>query len=154
MSDAEKGRRICIYTFMSDISDELSKRVGRMRCESQSLAKNMLRVKSIPLKGKVSVMQAYVLSRGTFQCGTWPALNSVQYKRFHSCILKIYRDASGNYFKCGSHECEPCEPSGFSVMNIINDDDIVWNKNGTRIPEWNFNGTEIHQMEQEWNNTP
>ena len=111
---------------MSDISDELSKCVGMMRCESQSLAKNVLRVKSIPLKGKVSVMQAYVLSRGTFQCGTWPVLNSVQYKRFHSCILKIYRDASGNYFKGGSNECEPCEPSGFSVMNMFNDDDIVY----------------------------
>ena len=60
-----------------------------------------------------------MLSKDTFQCGTWPDLPDPQYKRFHSCLLGIYRNASGNYYRKPGHE-------DFDVAAMFNDDDVVY----------------------------
>jgi len=78
--------------------EEVTKRNGMMRAETSRLCKAILRVPEIQVPKKIRVVQTYVLTKGTFQCGTWPGLPDSQDKRFHSCILGIYRNACGNYF--------------------------------------------------------
>jgi len=100
--------------------EEVSKRCGMMRSESRSLSANILKAESIALQQKVLVMQAYILTKGTFQCGAWPALPDVQYKRFHKCILDIYRDACG----CKNFPAEGDD--SIDVAALFSDDDIMY----------------------------
>ena len=60
------------------------------------------------------VIQAYLLSKGTFQCSTWPGLSVSQYSRFHGCIMGMYRDAAGKYYVPGS------------CNRLFNDDDVIY----------------------------
>ena len=100
--------------------EEVTKRCGMMCTEARNLSKSVLRCPYIPLHKKVTVMQTYILSKGTFQCGAWPGLPDVQYKRFHKCILDIYRSACGNYYKkLGDNET-------FDVAAMFSDDDLIF----------------------------
>ena len=80
----------CIY-------EEIALRAGIMKTESARLEKHVLRSCAMSVPRKVRVMKAYVLSKGTHHCGTWPSLNVSQYNRFHYSIVSIYRDISGHY---------------------------------------------------------
>ena len=93
-----------------------------MRGDSRALCKKMLKVHGIPINKKVNVIQTFILTRGTFQCGTWPALSDVQYKRFHGSILKLYRDATGNSFKLKSQD----DDGAFDVSSMFNDDEVIY----------------------------
>ena len=104
-----------------NMCEEVTKRCGMMKSESVRLCKAVLRISSVPIPKKIKVVQTYVLSKGTFQCGTWPTLPDVQYKRFHSCILGIYRSATGNYYKSSREGHEICD-----VASMFNDDDIIY----------------------------
>jgi len=109
-----------------NINDEVVTRVCIMRNDSQHLCKHILRVKSIPVVKKVCVIQAYIISKGIFQSGTWPNLNDTQYRRFHGCILKLYRDATGQYYKHSRGDEDNGSTSEFNVCNMFNDDDLVY----------------------------
>ena len=89
------GTSVGIHLYMRE---EVSKRCGMMRNEARNV-EDCFKQCNIPLNRKMLVMQAYILSKGTFQCGTWPMLPDVQYKRFHRCILDTYKVISGNIFK-------------------------------------------------------
>ena len=105
-----------------NMCDEITKRCGMMRAESRSLCSKILKCSSIPLVKKISVLQAYILSKGTFQCGTWVALPDVQYKRFHKCILDIYRSICGkNYKPGGGNDSEHVD-----VTSMFSDDDVIY----------------------------
>ena len=43
------------------------------------------------------MLQIYNLTKGVFQCGTWNDLSQVVYKRFHTCIMGLYRDITCTY---------------------------------------------------------
>ena len=73
----------------ANIRNEICCRVNVMRVESQNLRK-VLRKADLPLNRKLHTIQAYILSKGLFQSGSWPQLHAVQYKRVHSCIMKLY----------------------------------------------------------------
>jgi len=102
--------------------EEVTKRIGIMRSDSRALCKKILKIPEIPMSKKINVIQTFVLTRGTFQCGTWPALSDVQYKRFHGSILKLYRDATGNSFRYKSED----DDGAFDVTSMFNDDDIIY----------------------------
>ena len=108
----------CTAISMS-MSEEVTKRTGMMRSECARLCKAILRVPEIPVPKKIRVVQTYVLTKGTFQCGTWPMLPDTQYKRFHSSILGIYRNACGNYYKS-------LRGGDIDVASLFNDDDIIY----------------------------
>jgi len=99
--------------------EEVTKRNGMMRAETSRLCKAILQVPQIPVPKKIKVVQVYVLTKGTFQCSAWPDLPDPQYKRFHSCILGIYRRTCGNYFKSSS-------TMSVDVAAMFNDDDIIY----------------------------
>ena len=91
-----------------------------MRTESRNLSHKILKAEGIPLSQKVLVMQAYILSKGTFQCGAWPALPDVPYKRFHKCILDIYRSV------CGKFNFKPADSETIDVGAMFTDDDVIF----------------------------
>jgi len=93
---------------------ELAYRCGLMRAETCKL-RSILRNSELMFYKKIHLIQAYLLSKGTFQCSTWAALSAVFYRRFHGCILGMYRDALGEFHT-------PC-----SVNAMFSDDDILFN---------------------------
>ena len=56
----------------------------------------------------------YLLTRGVFQCSTWPILNASHLRKLHSTILYMYRKATNNCFKVS-------DPNG----DMFSDEDIV-----------------------------
>ncbi len=93
---------------------ELAHRCGLMRAETCKL-RSILRNSELCFYKKNHLIQAYLLSKGTFQCSTWAALSAAFYRRFHGCILGMYRDALGDYH------------TPFSVNSMFSDDDIIFN---------------------------
>ncbi len=69
---------------------EVSFRCGLMRAETSKL-RAMLRNSELNLYKKIHLFQAYLLSKGAFQCSTWAGLSAVFYRRLHGCILGMYR---------------------------------------------------------------
>lgn len=59
----------------------------------------IFRNNNIPLRTKLIVLKAYLLSGGTYQCSTWPILSKAAYAKFHACIVYLYRMVTGNTFK-------------------------------------------------------
>ena len=96
------------------ICHEITNRVAIMNSESRALRK-ILRKTALPLNRKINAMQGYIFSKGLFQAGTWPALPPVQYKRIHSCILKLYRDVTRQYWS-----------NTFDVSSMFSDSDIIY----------------------------
>ena len=88
------------YSVSANVRNEINCRTNVMRVESQNLRK-VLRKAALPLNRKVHTIQAYILSKGFFQSGSRPQLNAVEYKRVHSCIMKLYRDATQQYYRDG-----------------------------------------------------
>ena len=85
-----------------------------MRVESQNLRK-VLRKADLPLNRKLHTIQAYILSKGLFQSGSWPQLHAVQYKRVHSCIMKLYREVTQQYFR-----------QDMDHRSLFSDNDIIY----------------------------
>jgi len=112
-----------LSTISCDPREEVTKRIGIMRSDSRALCKRIMKVPSVPLKKKITVMQSFILTRGIFQCGTWPSISDVQYKRLHAAILKIYRDATGNSYKRDTLNPTGCD---FDVTTMFNDDDVIY----------------------------
>ena len=113
-----------------DMHDEVCKRSGMMRTECRMLCKKLLHVEQIPTHQKLKVVQTYVLSKGLFQCSTWPELPDTVYKRFHSTIIKMYRDVSCLTF---SQTCVNPEDSSIDVSSMFSDDDVIY-KHGFICP--------------------
>ena len=77
---------------------EVVSRCHAMKGGSYRLRKCVLRNHSIAVSKRLSVLQIYILTKGTFQCGTWSQLPDSLYKKIHTCIMSLYRDISGHYF--------------------------------------------------------
>ncbi len=85
-----------------------------MRAETCKL-RTILRNSGLICYKKIHLIQAFLLSKGTFQCSTWIALSLVFYRMLYGCILGMYRDA------LGAHH------NPMSVNDMFSDDDIIFN---------------------------
>jgi len=97
------------------LGGEVSMRCGAMRSGSYRLRKCVLKNQSIVLDKRLFILQCYLLTKGTFQCSTWSELPASVYKRFHSCIMSLYRDVCGCYYG---------NPSG---NKMVSDVDMLYN---------------------------
>lgn len=104
-----------------NLNEEVTKRTGIIRSDSKALCKKVLKIPQIPTTNKTNVIQTFVLTRGIFQCGTWPELADVQYKSFHGSMSKLYTDATGNFFGYKSKD----DDGEFDVTSMFNDDDVI-----------------------------
>ncbi len=91
---------------------EAAYRCGIMRVETAKF-RSLLRNSQLPFLKKNHSIQAYLLSKGTFQCSTWVYLPVIHFKRFHGCILGMYRDAMGYYSPVG-------------LNDLFSDDDLLF----------------------------
>ncbi len=92
---------------------EVVYRCGLMRAETAKL-RTILRNSKLEFSKKIHLIQAYLLSKGAFQCSTWAALSATFYRRFHGCILGMYRDALGVFYTPGA------------VNDLFSDEDIIF----------------------------
>jgi len=103
-----------------DLSDEVVFRAQLMRSESQRLRKLLTRRGDMSVEKKVSIIQAYVLSKGIFQASTWPALPNSLYKRFHRSIMDMYRDTTGTFFCAGTSSDMYSDEEVVYKFNLVN----------------------------------
>jgi len=76
---------------------EVSVRTAAMRSGSLGIRKQVLRNASIPVDKRLFILHVYIFTKGAFQCSTWSKLTNSEYKRFHACIMSLYRDVCDNY---------------------------------------------------------
>ena len=86
------------FSMCFGMADEVTYRSVSMRHAMKSY-QHIFSNPRVPLNTKLIVVKVYLLTRGSFQCGTWPILDSTQANRFHATVLHIYRRATGNTFK-------------------------------------------------------
>ena len=103
-----------------NMCEEVTKRCGIMRAEASSLSAKIFKSSGTCLQHKVLLLQSYILSKGTNQCGAWAALPDVQYKRFHKCILDVYRAVCGH--KCYKRGIDDT----VDVPAMFTDDDVIF----------------------------
>ena len=64
---------------------------------------------------KAKIIRTYLMSAGSYNCGTWPKLDIVPARRFHHSIMNAYRHAVNHLYYLAS---EPSE--------VLNDDDLLF----------------------------
>ncbi len=84
-------------------------------CAETAKLRTILRKFKLFVYKKINLIQAFLLSEGTFQCSTWPCLSAAFYRRFHGCVMGMYRDALGAYYV----------PK--SINDMFSDDDVIYN---------------------------
>ena len=77
----------------------------------------IVRNHDLKLEKRVFILQCYIATKGTFQCSTWSDLKPGALKRFHACVMDLYRDVSGHYSK---------KPLG---KDLISDEDLLFQYN-------------------------
>ena len=98
------------------VREEVAYRGALMRSETSKLSR-LLRNMALPSPQKINLIQAYFLSKGPFQCGTWPAMLPSAIAKFSGVIINMYRNAYGKHFV----------PEEF--RNMFSNDDLVYEYN-------------------------
>ena len=75
----------------ADMGKEVSTRCAITVAVARPLTAKIFRNPQIRLDVKSTIMRSLVFSRHLFQCGTWPALNKTEYRRFASVTMQLYR---------------------------------------------------------------
>jgi len=85
----------------SNIAAEVNVRSAIICQETRKLSSKFLMNPKVARAHKSVAVQGYILSKGTYNCGTWPALTASMYRKFHGAIMKLYRQASGDVYGNG-----------------------------------------------------
>ena len=85
-------------THWPHMGDEISKRCSMMRSGSRRLRSKILVNTGINMTKRLLILQMYIVTKGSFQCCTWAEVPASAFKKFHSCIMNLYRDVSGHYY--------------------------------------------------------
>ena len=75
----------------ADMGKEVSTICAITVAVARPLTAKVFRNPQIRLDVKSTIMRSLVFSRHLFQCGTWPALNKTEYRRFASVTMQLYR---------------------------------------------------------------
>ena len=82
----------------SSLQAELSKQLGSVRAAAAGLKVGYFANPNVLPGRKLMVAKAVCTTRGMFHAGTWPQLQSAEYRRFHTALMQIFRQASGTAF--------------------------------------------------------
>ena len=85
-------------TIAKSATEEVMVRAAIIQDETKRLRNRILLSKALSLKTKIIILNTYIFSKGTYNCGTWPPLLRPCLARFHNTIMNLYRVAVGNYF--------------------------------------------------------
>ena len=107
------------YSAFFGLAEEVSTRCCIMRSGIKQYSR-ILSNPRIPVKSKITIIRMYLLTKGVFQCSTWPILNTAHLRKFHSTILYMYRKATNNCFQVS-------DPNGdmFSDADIVKEFSLV-----------------------------
>jgi len=100
--------------FDSHMGQEVASRCGVMFKTCARLNKPVLGNRRIAIGKRLAILQVYVFTKGMFQASTWPTLDTGTMRRFHHCVLSMYRKVTGH-----SHG----NPYG---LEVINDSDVLF----------------------------
>eukprot|EP00973_Karenia_brevis_P021978 3023069-Karenia_brevis.AAC.1 len=72
------------------MSKEISVRAGQLERQTLLLRKTVGSNPHVPVANRLLAVQAYLLSAGFYNAGTWPKLTSAQYKKLHTVVSVSY----------------------------------------------------------------
>jgi len=84
------------------LGEEVAARISAMSSGTKRLSK-ILRSKHVTCNHKMNVITMYLITKGFYNSGTWPELNSALYTKLHRAVLNLYRTA------CNSKYGEKCD---------------------------------------------
>jgi hypothetical protein len=87
-----------------------------IKSEATRMKSRILSNRAVNKSRKIAFVQAYIWSKGMFQCGSWPNLQVACYKRIHAAIMFVYRIVLG-----------------YETSITMNDDDVI-NELGVLCP--------------------
>lgn len=73
------------------IGDETTVRVAVLREAIEPYSRRVLRNPDVTFETKMHVVNTLLLSKGTFQCGTWPDVHKSEFARITKSIMVAYR---------------------------------------------------------------
>ena len=98
------------------MSSEVVSRCQAMKCGSFALRNKVLKNEGIKESKRMCILQTYILTKGTFQCGTWSDMSPFAKSKFHGCIMSLYRDVLG------------CYHGNTKSRQVISDSDMLYSK--------------------------
>ena len=90
--------------FDSQMGEEVIARCSVMLQTCSKLNRKVLGNRRIAINKRLAILQIYAFTKGMFQASTWPMLSHGQMKKFHHCILIMYRKVAG-HFHGNSYGC-------------------------------------------------
>ena len=79
------------YMAAASMQDEIRARCGLLRGTCSSL-RRLLRDQDLSVQVRALILQAYVMTRALFQCGSWPLLRAQEFDKFHAAMMSSYRE--------------------------------------------------------------
>jgi len=73
------------------MAEEVVLRSCIMTTDAKGLNKRIFKNKALTAQKKIMVSKSYLLTKGCFQCGTWPNLPKIVYHKFYSSVMGVYR---------------------------------------------------------------
>ena len=83
-------------TLSGTIGPEVRQRMAAMRGALLPLRRCVLKETRIPQAKRYAIARAMLLTRGLFQCATWPTLNATELAPVHAAVMKVYRTVDGS----------------------------------------------------------
>ena len=81
----------------ANLNAEVFSRCALMVQGAGTLQKKVLQNHGIDISKRLSVLSAYIFTKGTFQCSTWSELSPAATKKLHGIITNLYRYTIGCY---------------------------------------------------------
>jgi hypothetical protein len=80
---------------------------------TRPLIHRVLRRDKLPAQKRCIIANGYIMSKGLFQCGTWPQLQPVEYKAIHQSTMRVFRPIADTYDGYG---CNPPSTSQWGTQ--------------------------------------
>ena len=100
-----------------DMAEEVTTRACVLGKQAYKLSNIFFNNPKVAVAHKVSICKMFFLTKGCFQCGTWPSLSANILSKFSSAIMKLYRIATNNVY------------STVQPGKIINDGQLIYQHN-------------------------
>lgn len=105
----------------SNMAEEVVLRSCIMTTDAKGLNKRVFKKINVNTCRKLLVAKTYLLTKGFFQCGTWPSLPTIVLHKFSSSIMQVYRMA----LQCNKPDDRISDADIFIEQNAISPIDIL-----------------------------
>jgi len=99
-----------------NMAEEVVSRSGMMKTDCRTNFRKVFKINGLQIHKKLYYARCYIMSKGTYQCSTWPQLNQQVFQKFHSAVMYVYRAATNKF--SGSYQ---------NKETPMSDDDLIFN---------------------------